>query len=106
MSGEKKGRCWSTFNKYMVTTYAARFKEYKRQKFEVSGAKAAGEGRTLVESKLIRSNGEPVNLNYLFRQSKDAWRVIDIYLAGSISQMAQMRSDFAKTSSSTAGRMS
>ena len=97
MAGDKKGAVLVTFNKYMVTTYAARFKEFKNQKFEVGEAKAAGDGRTLVESKLIRSNGEPVELNYLFRYNKNVWRVIDIYLSGSISQMAQMRSDFAKT---------
>jgi len=96
MSGEEKGAVLVTFNKYMVTTYAARFKSFKNQKFEVGEAKPAGDDRQLVESKLIRSNGEPVALNYLFRFSKDVWRVIDIYLSGSISQMAQMRSDFSK----------
>ena len=70
--------------------------ETSKWKFEVGESKPAGEGRTLVETKLIRSNGEPVALNYLFRFNKDAWRVIDIYLSGSISQMAQMRSDFSK----------
>lgn len=97
MPGDKKGAVLVTFNKYMVTTYAARFKSFNNQRFKVGEAKPAGEGRVLVESQLIRSNGEPVELNYLFRLNKDAWRVIDIYLAGAISQMAQMRSDFAKT---------
>lgn len=96
MPGDKKSAVLVTFNKYMVTTYAARFKSFKNQKFEVGEAKPAGDDRQLVESKLIRSNGEPVALNYLFRFSKDVWRVIDIYLSGSISQMAQMRSDFSK----------
>lgn len=97
MSGDEKGAVLVTFNKYMVTTYAARFKEYKNQKFEVGDTKPSGDGRVLVESKLIRANGEPVSLNYLFRLNKDVWRVIDVYLSGSISQMAQMRSDFSKT---------
>lgn len=97
MPGDKKGAVLVTFNKYMVTTYAARFKEFKGQEFKVGEAKAAGEGRTLVETQLIRSNGEPVELNYLFRLNKEAWRVIDIYLAGAISQMAQLRSEFSKT---------
>jgi phospholipid transport system substrate-binding protein len=96
MPGDKKTAVLVTFNKYMVTTYAARFKSFKNQKFEVGDAKPAGDDRQLVESKLVRSNGEPIALNYLFRFSKDVWRVIDIYLSGSISQMAQMRSDFSK----------
>jgi phospholipid transport system substrate-binding protein len=96
MPGDKKSALLVTFNKYMVTTYAARFKSFKNQKFEVGEAKPVDDDRQLVESKLIRSNGEPVALNYLFRFSKDVWRVIDIYLSGSISQMTQMRSDFSK----------
>lgn len=97
MPGDKKGAVLVTFNKYMVTTYAARFKQFKGQEFKVGEAKQAGEGRVLVETQLIRSNGEPVELNYLFRFSKNVWRVIDIYLAGAISQMAQLRSEFSKT---------
>lgn len=97
MPGEQKGAVLVTFNKYMITTYAARFKAFKGQEFQVGEAKEAGEGRTLVETKLIRSNGEPVELNYLFRFNKNVWRVIDIYLAGAISQMAQLRSEFSKT---------
>lgn len=97
MPGDKKGAVLVTFNKYMVTTYASRFKSFKNQQFKVGEAKPAGDDRVLVESQLIRSNGEPIELNYLFRLNKGAWRVIDIYLAGAISQMAQMRSDFAKT---------
>ncbi len=59
------------FDRYMVTTYAARFKTYKGQKFEVGEVKQPADNRTLVETKLIRSNGEPVSLNYLFRPGAD-----------------------------------
>jgi phospholipid transport system substrate-binding protein len=97
MPGDKKGAVLVTFNKYMVTTYAARFKTFNNQQFKLGEAKPAGEGRSLIHTQLIRSNGEPIELNYLFRLNNNAWRVIDIYLAGAISQMAQMRSDFAKT---------
>lgn len=97
MPGDKKGDMLQTFGHYMVTTYAARFRGFSGQKFEVGEVKAAGEGRALVETKLLRSNGEPVELNYLFRFSDNAWRVIDIYLAGAISQMAQLRSEFAQS---------
>jgi phospholipid transport system substrate-binding protein len=97
MPGDKKSALLVTFNKYMVTTYAARFKSYKNQQFKLGEAKSAGERRMLVNSQLIRSDGEPIELNYLFRLNNNAWKVIDVYLAGAISQMAQMRSDFAKT---------
>ena len=52
----------------------------------------------LVETKLIRSNGEPVSLNYLFRPGADSsWKIIDVYFSGGISEMARMRSDFSAT---------
>jgi phospholipid transport system substrate-binding protein len=97
MSGEDKGAVLQAFDRYIVTTYAARFRSYSNQKFEIGAVKPAGADRLLVETKLVRSNGEPVELNYLFRLNDDSWRVIDIYLAGSISQMAQLRSEFAQS---------
>jgi len=70
-TADEKTRMLDAFGRYMVTTYAARFKSYKGQKFEVGEVKQPAENRTLVETKLIRSNGDPVALNYLFRPDVD-----------------------------------
>jgi phospholipid transport system substrate-binding protein len=97
-SADEKTRMLDAFNRYMVTTYAARFKAYKGQQFQVGEVKQPAENRALVETRLIRSNGEPVALNYLFRPGANgAWKIIDIYLSGAISEMARMRSDFSAT---------
>ncbi|MES1152964.1 MAG: ABC transporter substrate-binding protein, partial [Dongia sp.] len=66
------------------------------QKFEVGETKPAPGDRMLVDTRLIKSDGEPVELNYLMRKKDAGWQVIDIYLAGAISQMTQMRSDFSE----------
>jgi len=82
----------------MITTYAARFKAYKGQKFEVGEVKQPAENRALVETRLIRANGDPIALNYLFRPDDNgSWKIIDVYLSGAISEMARMRSDFSAT---------
>jgi phospholipid transport system substrate-binding protein len=97
-SPEEKERMLDAFNRYMVTTYAARFKSYKGQQFQVGEVKQPADNRSLVETKIIRSNGDPVALNYLFRPSEDgSWKIIDVYLSGAISEMARMRSDFSAT---------
>jgi len=97
-TADEKSRMLDAFDRYMVTTYAARFKSYKGQKFEVGEVKTPAENRSLVETKLYKSNGEPVALNYLFRPGTDGtWKIIDIYLSGAISEMARMRSDFSDT---------
>lgn len=97
-SAEQKQAVLQKFDQYMVTTYAARFRTYKGQKFEVGEVKTPADNRTLVETKLVRSNGEPVSLNYLFRpDTANSWKIIDVYLSGAISEMARMRSDFSAT---------
>ncbi len=96
MPTDKKNALLVAFDKYLVSTYAARFKKFSGTKFEVDDAKPAPGDRMLVESKLIKSDGEPVQLNYLMRKNDAGWQVIDIFLAGAISQMTQMRSEFSE----------
>jgi len=96
MPTDKKNALLVAFDKYLVSTYAARFKKFSGQQFQVGVAKPAPGDRMLVESKLVKSDGEPVELNYLMRKNDAGWQVIDIYLAGAISQMTQMRSDFSE----------
>jgi phospholipid transport system substrate-binding protein len=98
LSADERSRLLDAFDRYLVTTYAARFKTYKGQRFAVGEVKTPAENRTLVETKLYKSNGEPVALNYLFRpDTNGTWKIIDIYLSGAISEMARMRSDFSAT---------
>lgn len=95
---DEKARMLEAFDRYMVTTYAARFRSYKGQRFEVGQVKQPAEDRSLVETRVIRSNGEPIALNYLFRPASDgSWKIIDVYFSGAISEMARMRSDFSST---------
>ena len=97
-SADQKKVMLETFDKYMVTTYASRFKTDKGLKFEVGEVKTPADNRALVETKLIRANGDPVALNYLFRpDANGSWKIIDVYLSGAISEMARMRSDFSAT---------
>ena len=37
---------------------------------------------------IIKSNGETTRLDYLMRQNEGSWRISDVYLDGSISQLA------------------
>ncbi len=96
LSTDKKNAVLVAFDKYTVSTYASRFKAFNNQKFVVGTTRQVPNDRVLVESKLVKSDGEPIELNYLFRKTPDGWRVIDVYLAGAISQLTQMRSEFSE----------
>lgn len=97
MPADKKTAVLEVFNRYMVSTYAARFKAFSGEKFVVGELTQPAQDRKLVATQLLRSDGEPVQLNYVFRQGDAGWKIIDIYLSGTISEMARMRSDFSET---------
>jgi phospholipid transport system substrate-binding protein len=78
-----------------IATYAARFDGYSGERFEVDPASEARSTGRIVHTKLVQANGEPIALNYLLRASGERWKVVDIYLTGTISELATRRSEFA-----------
>lgn len=97
LPADKKSAVLDVFTRYMVTTYASRFKGFSGQSFVVGEVTQPAADRKLVATQLIRPDGDPVQLNYVFRQGDGGWKIIDIYLSGTISEMARMRSDFSET---------
>jgi phospholipid transport system substrate-binding protein len=49
----------------------------------------------IVRTKLIPKQKEPVVLNYLCHETADGWKAIDVYLSGTISELATRRSEFS-----------
>jgi phospholipid transport system substrate-binding protein len=49
----------------------------------------------MVNSQIVKANGEPVKINYLMRRNGESWLISDIYLDGAISEVATRRSEFA-----------
>ena len=48
----------------------------------------------MVQTRIVKSNGETVRLDYLMHRDNGAWQISDVYLDGSISQLAVHRSEF------------
>ena len=48
----------------------------------------------IVHSQLQPANGDPVTFNYLMRNVGGDWKAEDVYLDGTISQLAVRRSEF------------
>jgi phospholipid transport system substrate-binding protein len=84
------------FSDYSVATYAQRFKSYSGERFEVDPeATGLPSGDCVVHTRLVPSGGEPVQLDYLMRRSAARWRIIDVFLSGTISELAARRSEYA-----------
>ena len=48
----------------------------------------------LVKASLTKSDGEVIDINYLLRRFSSGWRVIDVFLKGSISELATRKSEY------------
>jgi phospholipid transport system substrate-binding protein len=83
-----------SFERYISAIYAERFDIYWGQNLEVTGEQAAASG-ILVHSRIIKANGEPVAVDYMMRRNGETWLISDIYLDGTISEVATRRSEFA-----------
>jgi phospholipid transport system substrate-binding protein len=94
LSPEQKRRAATAYGRYIGAVYATRFDGYSGERFEVLGQQQIKHG-TLVKTQIIKSNGEPVSINYVLHDNDIGWQVRDAYLSGSISELATRRSEFA-----------
>jgi phospholipid transport system substrate-binding protein len=81
------------FSRWSVATYASRFDGFSGESFETLGTQMQPNGDALVRTRLHRTGGqEAVALSYLLRGNPP--RVVDIYLTGTISELASRRAEF------------
>jgi phospholipid transport system substrate-binding protein len=83
-----------SYGRYISAIYADRFDSYHGQKLEVTGERQDPYG-VIVTSRIIKANGQPVEVDYLMRRNGGSWLIGDIYLDGTISEVATHRSEFA-----------
>jgi phospholipid transport system substrate-binding protein len=95
LSDADKQAMTDLFGKYMTTMYAARFRGHGGDTLEMGDVKQRDDGKMLVSTKLNRKSGEPVQLSYMLKGQADTWHIVDVYYNGSISQVAQLRSEFS-----------
>jgi phospholipid transport system substrate-binding protein len=92
-SAEQQAAVRDAFARFIVADYARQIKDYSGESFVVdpqTTPEARGGGE-IVKTKLLQPGGRTVNINYLVRGE----RVVDIYLNGTISDLATRRDEFA-----------
>jgi len=95
LAANQQQRLNAAFARYTISTYANRFDDYGGERFEVSPTTTPNPNGIIVESTLVKPNGEKVVLNYLVHQATTgSWKVIDVYLSGTVSELATRRSEF------------
>jgi phospholipid transport system substrate-binding protein len=94
MSDAERGQVAGLFRQFSVSTYASEFSDYGGETFAIAGEHAQGDLGTVVETRLVLKDQAPVTLSYLLRQTELGWRIVDVYLDGTISELARRRDEF------------
>lgn len=106
MARKSLGRYWSradeadraryleTFERFMVANYAGRFDGYSGQSFVIDGQKPADLGTVLVQTHLVNPGDDNVELKYRLRPVDEKWKIIDVFLDGTVSELALRYSEF------------
>jgi phospholipid transport system substrate-binding protein len=87
-------RLSTAFADWTIATYASQFNGFNDEVFAVGAVKDAASGDKLVETTLTPKGEEAIILNYQMRNSGGDWKIVDVYLTGTISELATRRSEF------------
>ena len=100
------GRSWKDLNKglqdelslvfldYISFNYANRFKDIESLNFEYVSLEEINNNKKVVKTILKINNDEPIKIDYLFLYDGKNWKVFDVLLTGSISEIATKKSEF------------
>ena len=100
------GRSWKDLNKelqnelslvfldYISFNYANRFKDIESLNFEYVSLEEISNNKKIVKTLLKINKDKPIKIDYLFLYDGKNWKVFDVLLTGSISEIATKKSEF------------
>ena len=91
-SGAQQAAVREAFARFLIADYAHQVTDYSGESFVVDPQTSPSQGGgEVVRTKLLQPGGRTVQINYLVRGG----RVIDVYLNGTVSDLATRRDEFA-----------
>ena len=93
LNKEIKKEIINVFEEYIAKNYIKRFSKIKNLQFSSLEEKKIGNYKT-VKSNLILDNDEKISINYLLSPKRQEWKIFDVLLAGSVSEIATKKSEF------------
>jgi len=94
LTPEQKQRAAKAFGRYVAATYATQFDKFSGEAFQILGDQKVPHG-TIVRTRLVPSDDEPVAINYMLHDNDTTWQIRDVYLTGTVSELATKRSEFS-----------
>lgn len=95
LSEAEKRRWAEAFTRFTVANYAGRFTGFTGEEFVTLGVEDAARGTRMVLTKIVVPSEDDVQLNYRLIEKDGEWKVIDVYLDGTVSELALRRSEYS-----------
>ncbi|MCH2185578.1 ABC transporter substrate-binding protein [Myxococcota bacterium] len=92
---EDRARWVTTFEAYTISNLADRFDGFSGETLQIVGDRPASNETLVVETRLDRPGDDSVGLDYRMRDAGPAWKIIDVYSDGKVSEIALRRSEYA-----------
>ena len=89
----QRDRFTAAFRGMTLRTYATRFDGYDNERFETLGEEPSIAGTVIVRT-LLHNADEDIHLDYRLRSTPVGFRVIDVYLSGTVSELALRRAEY------------
>lgn len=85
----------AAFSEFSIATYANRFDDYSGERFEIDPGSTPTSNGIIVHTRLVKTDSDPVAIDYLMREADGGWQIINVYLSGTVSELATRRSEFS-----------
>jgi phospholipid transport system substrate-binding protein len=95
LSPDEQERWIAAFSRLTVSTYAHRFGPWAGERFEILGVEPSARGTVLVRTRVIPAKEDSIALDYRMQDRDGSWRIVDVFLNGTVSELALRRSEYS-----------
>ena len=93
VSNKKRKEIINIFEEYIAKNYVRRFSKIKDFSFIENKEQNVGKF-VMIRSNLVIGKKEKVSISYLLSNDQNKWKIFDVLLAGSVSEIATKKSEF------------
>lgn len=93
---EQQQNLLAAFQRMSASTVATLFDGYDDEAFRVVRERKAEGPTVLVDTQIVRPDNDPIDITYVAARLRDRWWIIDIIVAGGISEVKVRKNEYLK----------
>lgn len=91
---EQQRELSEVFGRLTAATYARRFVGWGGERFEITSVEPSMQGTLFVRTRIELPEKPGHDLDYRLRETRDGWRILDVFFDGTVSELALRRSEY------------